>query len=79
MSFTKHRNKIVYEKVLLVKSIHNSKDSLRKVWKLQTKFSKFECLTGHWVLFLCYLKLISILCYLKLILFLCYLLLLFGT
>ena len=26
MSFTKHQNKIVYEKVLLVKIIHNSKD-----------------------------------------------------
>ena len=31
MSFTKHENKIVYEKVLLVKIIHNSKDSLKKV------------------------------------------------
>ena len=31
MSFTEHKNKIVYEKVLLVKIIHNSKDSLEKV------------------------------------------------
>ena len=31
MSLTKHKNKIVYEKVLDVKSIHNSKDSLKKV------------------------------------------------
>ena len=31
MSFTKHKNKIVYEKVLLVKIIHNSKESLGKV------------------------------------------------
>ena len=31
MSFTKHKNKIVYEKILLVKIIHNSKDSLKKV------------------------------------------------
>ena len=75
MSLTKHKNKIVYEKVLIVKSIHNSKDSLKKVWKLQIKFSEFDCLTGYSVSFLCYLKLISFLCYLKLILFLCYLLL----
>ena len=31
MSLTKHKNKIVYEMVLAVKSIHNSKDSLKKV------------------------------------------------
>ena len=31
MSFPEHKNKIVYEKVLVVKIIHNSKDSLRKV------------------------------------------------
>ena len=31
MTFTKHKNKIVYENVLVVKSIHNSKDSLKKV------------------------------------------------
>ena len=31
MSFTEHKNKIVYEKVLVVKIIHNSKDSLEKV------------------------------------------------
>ena len=30
MSFTKHKIKIVYEKVLVVKSIHKSKDSLKK-------------------------------------------------
>ena len=66
---------MVYEKVLLVKIIHNSKDSLEKVRKLQIKFREFDCLTGHSVLFLCYLILISFLCYLKLILFLCYLLL----
>ena len=46
-----------------------------KVWKVQIKFSEFDCLTGYSVLFLCYLKLISFLCYLKLIVFLCYLLL----
>ena len=33
MSFTKPKNKIVYEKVLLVKIIHNSKDSLKKSQK----------------------------------------------
>ena len=71
--FTKHKNKIVQEKVSAVKSIRNSKDSLKKVWKLQIKFSEFDCLTGYSVLFLCYLKLISFLCYLTLILFLCYL------
>ena len=31
MSFTEHKNKIVNEKVLLVKIIRNSKDSLEKV------------------------------------------------
>ena len=31
MSLTKHKNKIVYEKILAVKSIHNSKVSLKKV------------------------------------------------
>ena len=45
--FTKHKNKIVQEKVLAVKSIHNSKDSLKKVWKLQIKFSEFDYLTGY--------------------------------
>ena len=61
MIFTKH-NKIVYEKDLVVKSIHNSKDSLKKVCKLQIKFSAFDCLTGYPVSFLCYLKPISFLC-----------------
>ena len=65
MIFTKHRNRIVYEKVSVVKSIHNSKDSLKKVWKLQITVSEFDCLTGYSVLFLCYLKLISFLCFLK--------------
>ena len=46
MSVTKHKNKIVYEKVLVVKSIHNSNDS------------QFDCLTGYSILFLCYLKLV---------------------
>ena len=58
MGFTKQKNKIVYEKVLVVKSIHKSNDSLKKVWKLQIKFSEFDCLTGYSVLFLCYLTLI---------------------
>ena len=61
MSFTKHKNKTVYEKVFLVKSIHNSRDSLKKVWKLQLKFREFHCLTGYSVLILCYSKLISFL------------------
>ena len=39
MSFTKHNNKIVYEKVLVVKSIHNSKASLKKTIKFTDKIS----------------------------------------
>ena len=39
--------KIVYEKVLVVKSIHKSEDSLTKVWKLQIKISEYDCLTGY--------------------------------
>ena len=58
MGFTKQKNKSVYEKILVVKSIHKSNDSLKKVWKLQIKFSEFDCLTGYSVLFLCYLTLI---------------------
>ena len=58
MGYTKQKNKIVYEKVLVVKSIHKSNDSLKKVCKLQIKFSEFDCLTGYSVLFLCYLTLI---------------------
>ena len=57
MGFTKQKNKIVYEKILVVKSIHKSNDSLKKVWKLLIKFSEFDCLTGYSVLFLCYLTL----------------------
>ena len=53
MSFTEHKNKIIHEKVLVVKSIHNSQDSLKKVWKLQIKFREFDCSTGYSVLFLC--------------------------
>ena len=60
MSLTKHKNKIVYEKVLAVKSIHNSKDSLKKVWKLQINFREFDYVTGYSVLFLCYLNLILV-------------------
>ena len=75
MSLTKHKNKIVYEKVLAVKSIHNSKASLKKVRKLQIKFREFDYLTWYSVPFLCYSKRKSFSCYLNLILFLCYLLL----
>ena len=52
MGFTEHKKKIVYEKVSVVKSIHKSEDSLKKVWKLQIKFSEFDCLTGYSDLFL---------------------------
>ena len=45
MNLTKHKSKIAYEKVLAVKSIHNSKDLLKKVWKLQIKFREFGYLT----------------------------------
>ena len=38
MSVIRHKIKFVYEKVLMVKSIHNSKDSQQKVWNLQIKF-----------------------------------------
>ena len=37
MSLTKHKNKIVYEKVLAVKSIHNSKTQKRM--KITNKIS----------------------------------------
>ena len=33
MSFIEHKNIIIHEKALVVKSIHNSQDSLKKVWK----------------------------------------------
>ena len=75
MGFTKHENEIVYEKLFVVKSVHKSKDSLKKVWKLQIKLSEFGCLIRYSVLILCYLKLISFLCYLILI----FALMLFGT
>ena len=52
MRFTNHKNKSVYEKVSVVKSIHNSKDSLKQVCKFQINFFEFDCLTGYWVLFL---------------------------
>ena len=51
MGFTKQKNEIVYEKVLVVKSIHKSNNSLTKVWKLQIRFSEFDCLTGFSVFF----------------------------
>ena len=79
MSFTIHKNKIVYEKVLVVKSIHNSKDSLKKVCKLQIKFFEFDCLTGYSVLFICYLKLNSILLFENNFVFMLFALMLFGT
>ena len=37
MSLTKHKNEFVYEKVLVVKSIHNSKNSLEKKMKITNK------------------------------------------
>ena len=57
--------------MLVVKSIHISKDSLKKGQKIQIKFSELDFLTRYSVLFLCYLKQISFLGYLQLILFLC--------
>ena len=41
MSFTKHKNNIVCKIDLVVQSIHNSKDPLKKVWKLQIKNRQF--------------------------------------
>ena len=83
MSFTKHKSKIVYVKVLVVKSIHNSKDLLKKVWKVQIKFREFDFLARCSGSILCYLKLISFLCYLKLIfqklVFMLFALMFFGT
>ena len=69
MGFIQHKSKIVYEKILVVKSIHNTKDSLKKVWKLQIKISEFENMLLKKISFLCYLTLILFLCYLHL----CYL------
>ena len=83
MSLTKHKIKILYEKVLVVKSIHNSKDSLKKVWKLQIKIREFDFLARCSGSFLCYLKLVSFLCYLKLVfqklVFMLFALMFFGT
>ena len=53
-SFTKYKNKILYEKVLVVKNIHSSKDSLKKVRKLQIKFREIDSLTGYSALSLLY-------------------------
>ena len=47
-----YENGIVYEKVLVVRSIQ---DSLIKVLKLHIKFREYF-LTGYSVLFLCYMK-----------------------
>ena len=67
MSFTQHK-KIVFENVLIVKSIHHSKDSLEQVKKLQIKLREFDFLTGYSVLFYCYIKFLHfrflLLCYL---------------
>ena len=76
VSLNKH--KIAYEKVSVVNSIYDSKDSLKKVCKLQIQFSVFDFLTGYSVLFLCYLKLISIWLF-ETIVFMLFGLMLFGT
>ena len=78
MSFTKHKN-VVYEKVLVVNSIHNSKGSLKKVCKVQMEFSEFDCWTGYSVLLLCYSKLIWILVFETNFVFMLFALMLFGT
>ena len=44
MSFTRHKNKIVYEKVLVVKSIHNSKEALKKSVEITDKISRVRLL-----------------------------------
>ena len=43
---SQNKNKI-YQKLLVVKSIHNSKKSTEKVNNSQIKFSEFDCLTGY--------------------------------
>ena len=73
-----NKYKIAYEKVSVVNSIYDSKDSLKKVCKLQIQFSEFDFLTGYSVLFLCYLKLISIWLF-ETIVFMLFGLMLFGT
>ena len=84
MSFTKHENKINFEnKICLRESFTGQNHSkfkrfTEKSMKIQKKIREFDCLTGHSVLFLCYLKLISFLRYLKVILFLLFALMLFG-
>ena len=57
MSFTEHKNKIVYGNIFVVKRIHNSKDSLEKSKKIIHKNSCDPLF--HRVLFLCYMKLTS--------------------
>ena len=37
MSFKEHKNEIVYEKISVVKSIHNSKESMKKKYKIKDK------------------------------------------
>ena len=44
---------------LMVKSIHNSKDSPREVYEIQIEFRRFDCLAGYLVLTLCNMKLLS--------------------
>ena len=56
--------------VFVVKRIRNSKNSLKKVWKLQISYSEFDCLTGFSDLFLLFetyfFLMFSFLCYLPL-------------
>ena len=61
-----NKSKIVYEKVLVVKSVHDSEDSLRKVSEILIKFREFNCSTGYLV-FLCNMKLISFFCYMQIV------------
>ena len=46
-----NKSKRVYEKVLVVKSVHDSEDSLRKVSEILIKFREFNCSTGFLVFF----------------------------
>ena len=46
-----NKNKIINEKVLVLNSVHNSEDSLRKVSKILIKIREFNCSTGYLVFF----------------------------
>ena len=56
---------MVYEKVLVVKSVHKSEDSLRKVSEILIKFREIICSTGY--LFFKFNKTNFIFCYMQIV------------